>query len=191
MRLSILLTCLAAVAVADDRTPARTPEIRLGLMPKAPVIDGMLGEDEWKGSALMQGFCSHRSAELFAAPATFRIGRDRERLYLAAPNGDLVLFWFTSVAFAEGEPYRTKYRAECGRTPGRVGVYACFSSDDGKTFDVAHEARLFPSGDNDLGCATTVENADGTFLTVFYAHGASGGLASRDEVAGNKVRRLS
>lgn len=63
------------------------------------------------------------------------------------------------------------------RTPGRVGVYACFSSDDGQTFDVAHEVRLFSSGDNDLGYATTVENADGTFLTVFYAHGASGGPA--------------
>lgn len=63
------------------------------------------------------------------------------------------------------------------RTPGRVGVYACFSSDDGRTFDVAHETRLFSSGDNDLGYATTVENADGTFLTVFYAHGASGGPA--------------
>ena len=76
--LSSLSLCLAAA----DATSV--PEVRLPLMAKAPVIDGTVGEGEWKGSALMQGFCNHRSAELFAAPASFRIGRDRERLYLAA-----------------------------------------------------------------------------------------------------------
>lgn len=56
------------------------------------------------------------------------------------------------------------------RTVGRCGIYAAFSYDDGKTWDAAHEVRLWASENPDLGYSSTVENADGTLLTVYYAN---------------------
>lgn len=56
------------------------------------------------------------------------------------------------------------------RTAGRCGIYAALSYDDGKTWDAAHEVRLWTNDNNDLGYPSTVENADGSLLTVYYAH---------------------
>lgn len=57
------------------------------------------------------------------------------------------------------------------------GIKVMFSADGGKTWDQDH--RVFTSEFKtwDLGYPTTVELKDGSLLTVFYAHVASGGPA--------------
>ena len=60
------------------------------------------------------------------------------------------------------------------RTIGRRGIYAVISDDDGKTWDVAHEMRLASSETDDIGYPSTVENPDGTLLTVYYAYPVKG-----------------
>jgi len=56
------------------------------------------------------------------------------------------------------------------RTPGRTGIYAAFSSDGGKTFDVANECCIYRTPFEDCGYPSTVRLDDGSFLTVFYAY---------------------
>ncbi|MBR4654821.1 MAG: exo-alpha-sialidase [Kiritimatiellae bacterium] len=60
------------------------------------------------------------------------------------------------------------------RTPGRIGIYAAVSTDGGETFDVAHEVCLYRTDNADCGYPSTVENDDGSLLTVFYAHHEKG-----------------
>ena len=60
------------------------------------------------------------------------------------------------------------------RTIGRRGVYAALSRDDGKTWDAAHELRLARSESDDIGYPTTVENPDGSLLTVYYGYPVKG-----------------
>lgn len=54
------------------------------------------------------------------------------------------------------------------------GIKAMFSRDNGKTWDTNPDCYLFRSGNHDLGYPSTVELADGSLLTVFYAHGNGG-----------------
>ena len=56
------------------------------------------------------------------------------------------------------------------RTIGRRGVYVALSYDDGKTWDGAHAMKLASSENDDIGYPTTVENPDGSLLTVYYAY---------------------
>lgn len=60
------------------------------------------------------------------------------------------------------------------RTIGRRGIYAAVSADDGKTWDAAHEMTLAKSESDDIGYPSTVENSDGTLLTVYYAYPEKG-----------------
>ncbi len=53
------------------------------------------------------------------------------------------------------------------------GVKAMFSFDDGKTWDTDHD--IYVNGVNlDLGYPSSIELDDGSIMTVFYAHKASG-----------------
>jgi hypothetical protein len=68
-----------------------TPRLSLPLMKKAPRIDGVFSETEWKGAAQMKGF-SKLSKKLFPADAEFLVGADKKNLYIATvcetgPNG--------------------------------------------------------------------------------------------------------
>lgn len=60
------------------------------------------------------------------------------------------------------------------RTIGRRGIYASLSHDDGKTWDAAHEIQLAKSETDDIGYPSTVENPDGSLLTVYYAYPEKG-----------------
>ena len=64
------------------------------------------------------------------------------------------------------------------RTTGKRGIYAVLSADDGKTWDVGNELRLMATKAEDIGYPSTVENPDGTFVTVFYAKPPEGGKAT-------------
>lgn len=50
------------------------------------------------------------------------------------------------------------------------GIKAMFSRDNGKTWDTNPNYYLFESSNADLGYPATVELADGSLLTFFYAH---------------------
>ena len=70
------------------------PVIRIGKMAKAPVIDGVIDETEWEGSAEMQRFCTILERKAFNMDASFRVGRDDENVYIAVasqigPHGQL------------------------------------------------------------------------------------------------------
>ena len=52
--------------------------------------------------------------------------------------------------------------------PSGMGEYACLSEDGGQTWDVAHEIKLSQGPDGDLGYPSTVQNDDGTLVTVYY-----------------------
>ena len=60
------------------------------------------------------------------------------------------------------------------RTIGRRGIYAALSHDDGRTWDAAHELTLARSETDDIGYPSTVENPDGTLLSVYYAYPVKG-----------------
>ena len=64
------------------------------------------------------------------------------------------------------------------RTVGRRGIYAALSTDDGKTWDAVHEMQLARSETDDIGYPSTVENPDGSFLTVYYAYPEKGKSAA-------------
>jgi len=48
------------------------------------------------------------------------------------------------------------------------GQYACFSRDDGATWDVAREVRLTAAWDSDIGYPASVQLEDGSIWTVCY-----------------------
>ncbi len=56
------------------------------------------------------------------------------------------------------------------RIKGKEGVCTKFSSDDGKTWGAP--VRLATSGDNDCGYPSSVQRADGTIVTAYYARKA-------------------
>ena len=81
-------TCiLATVPVCAEAAQAKgvfpEPELRLGKMAKAPVIDGKIAADEWAGAAQMQKFCLLRRKNVLNAEAEFWLGRDADNVYVA------------------------------------------------------------------------------------------------------------
>ena len=60
------------------------------------------------------------------------------------------------------------FRGDPCHTGTNFGIRAMFSSDNGKTWDTGYSLY-----DNDISCdlgySSTVELADGTLITVFYA----------------------
>ena len=60
------------------------PVLHLPRLLNAPVVDGRIGDAEWRGSVLRQGQCEADGRMLFPAPISFRIGRDATNLYFAA-----------------------------------------------------------------------------------------------------------
>ena len=52
--------------------------------------------------------------------------------------------------------------------PTGFGEYACLSSDEGATWDAAHEIHLAAQCDGDLGYPTTVQLKTGELVTVYY-----------------------
>ena len=56
------------------------------------------------------------------------------------------------------------------------GVKAMFSYDNGKTWDYGHD--IYVNGvSGDLGYPSSVELADGSIITIFYAHPEKGAPA--------------
>ena len=58
--------------------------------------------------------------------------------------------------------------------PTGLGEFACVSSDNGKTWDVAHEIRIASCVEDDMGYPSTCELDDGWMLTVYYQSPAPG-----------------
>ena len=85
MRMTIALAAAAAAVLsafaADELIPE--PELRLGKMPKAPVIDGVIGDAEWEGAAQMQKVCIIHKKEAVPPGCVFWLGRDDDNIYVA------------------------------------------------------------------------------------------------------------
>lgn len=79
-------------AMAQQMAP---PQIRLPLMQKAPVIDGIINPDEWSGADEMQGFTRYQMGSLAPQQAAFWVGADSQNVYIAMrsetpPGGKLL-----------------------------------------------------------------------------------------------------
>ena len=89
------LTSAMAAAVVMAATVAAMPQVRAAgmremamsvpLMPKAPVIDGVVDAKEWQGASGSFGFVRFRSAGDTVEPvgSSFLVGRTADRLFLA------------------------------------------------------------------------------------------------------------
>ena len=82
---------------------------------KAPVIDGVVGAEEWKGAGEYNRFCELKSANIFQRGGNVLVGRDDENLYVAvrtqsspygltksvpyAPRHQVKAFWDESIEF--------------------------------------------------------------------------------------------
>ena len=62
------------------------------------------------------------------------------------------------------------------RGVGGLGEYACFSDDDGKTWDIANEIKLAGHFNDDLGYPSSVQLPDGSIVTVYYQSDRKGEL---------------
>ena len=58
--------------------------------------------------------------------------------------------------------------------PTGLGEFACVSSDNGRTWDVAHEIKIAGCVEEDMGYPSTCELDDGWMLTVYYQSPAPG-----------------
>ena len=61
-----------------------------------------------------------------------------------------------------------KLLAVYGRRWGNLGEFACLSDDQGRTWDVKGEIKLAGHWNGDLGYPASVQQPDGTILTVYY-----------------------
>ena len=61
-----------------------------------------------------------------------------------------------------------KLLAVYGRRRGHLGEFACLSDDQGRTWDVKGEIKLAGHWNGDLGYPASVQQPDGTILTVYY-----------------------
>ncbi len=64
-----------------------------------------------------------------------------------------------------------------GRKTGISGVFACFSYDNGKTWDVKNEIILSLCDADDLGYPSSVQLKDGSIVTVYYQKTKNGRFA--------------
>ena len=80
------LCALAMVATAGADSDGDMPEVRIPVMSRAPQLDGVVGEEEWKEAARIEGFAGReRSEPMLLAPhqAGFWVGADDKNLYIA------------------------------------------------------------------------------------------------------------
>ena len=79
--------CLAAVSTGgleaatafDDMAEPRVAVARTA----APVVDGSIGEKEWRDAVRMVGLCFYRRRDVFPAEASFMLKQDGEKVYVA------------------------------------------------------------------------------------------------------------
>ena len=64
--------------------------------------------------------------------------------------------------------YEQAVSRRCMNYVGFTWEYAATPGDGGRTWDVANRVFLSKGPKTDMGYPSTVENADGTFLTVYY-----------------------
>lgn len=76
------LAFLAAVRVTYGDSPLHVPQVRLPLMAKAPVVDGMVNESEWSDAARMERFAG-ADGRLSPQEASFWIGCDAKEIFVA------------------------------------------------------------------------------------------------------------
>ncbi len=94
--LSMLAAALTAASIASGADAShRVPQARLPLMKTAPTIDGVINPGEWDGAIRMERFCGVRDPMLTGGEASFWVGSDGERLYIAVesetpPEGQLL-----------------------------------------------------------------------------------------------------
>ena len=81
----ICATAVFAVTASSSAAQMRDMEMRLPLMQKAPVVDGIVDAKEWQGASGSFGFVRYRSAGETIEPvgSAFWVGRTADRLFLA------------------------------------------------------------------------------------------------------------
>ncbi|MGD2115724.1 MAG: DUF5916 domain-containing protein [Acidobacteriota bacterium] len=88
--LAIAFPAAAVPAEAPPEHPVAEYSVELPRLETAPEIDGLLGEAEWSGSAVLDGFVQIEPDEGSAAtePTEVRVGYDRENLYFGVRAHD-------------------------------------------------------------------------------------------------------
>ena len=80
-RIGLVVAMVAAGAAgAAELTP---PSFRIPLMAKAPVIDGVVGSEEWAGADGSFGFVRYPTDTVGPIKSAFWVGRTKDRLFLA------------------------------------------------------------------------------------------------------------
>jgi hypothetical protein len=91
--LTVVAACSFAVAVADGQP---VPRVTMPLINKAPTIDGLIGEEEWRHAARSVGLVSHQTGALSSRQGVFWVGSDGANLYVAvkteAPLDEVLAF---------------------------------------------------------------------------------------------------
>ncbi|MBR2723673.1 MAG: hypothetical protein IKB77_05005 [Lentisphaeria bacterium] len=81
-----IFTLFLPLLIMNSLAALETPELTLPVMPKSPVIDGIVNESEYKYAARMQGTCLNTrtlNGKLYPAEMIFYIGADKDNLYIA------------------------------------------------------------------------------------------------------------
>lgn len=72
-----IFTLFLPLLIMNSLAALETPELTLPVMPKSPVIDGIVNESEYKYAARMQGTCLNTrtlNGKLYPAEMIFYIG---------------------------------------------------------------------------------------------------------------------
>jgi hypothetical protein len=94
-RLLAAITALLLTAPFRAADEYAVPQVRLPLLRTAPTIDGTIDEAEWANAARMVGFCGTSSPLLTGGQASFWVGCDGTRVFIAVlsetpPGGKLL-----------------------------------------------------------------------------------------------------
>lgn len=95
-RLAAVLAGLVSLALPAAAAEAyHVPQARVPLLSTAPTIDGEVRAEEWAGALRMERFCGVREPLLTGGEASFWVGCDGTKLYIAvvsetAPGGQLL-----------------------------------------------------------------------------------------------------
>ena len=84
MKKIVILAALSAMYAMVSIGAMQPPEYRLPKMDKAPVVDGKIGADEWKGAVGGFGLCPYPTDTTGPVPVAFKIARTADRLFIAA-----------------------------------------------------------------------------------------------------------
>ncbi|MBQ2632548.1 MAG: hypothetical protein IJG13_22945, partial [Kiritimatiellae bacterium] len=81
----ICATAVFAVTTAASAAQMKDMVMRVPLMPRAPVVDGVVDAKEWQAASGSVGFVRFRSAgdSLEPVGSSFWVGRTADRLFLA------------------------------------------------------------------------------------------------------------